>query len=74
MPLLEATYGSDRARLWLAYWRIFFMACEETFALDGGRLISWATTCSLAPERRDPRRPDGSHPSEPSFVLSDMAR
>lgn len=37
MPLLEATYGSDRARLWLAYWRIFFMACEETFALDGGR-------------------------------------
>ncbi len=37
MPLLEATYGRDRARLWFAYWRIFFMACEQTFALDSGR-------------------------------------
>ena len=37
MPLLEDTYGQDRARLWLAYWRIFFMACEQTFALDSGR-------------------------------------
>jgi cyclopropane-fatty-acyl-phospholipid synthase len=37
MPLLRGTYGPDRARLWLAYWRVFFMACEETFALDGGR-------------------------------------
>jgi cyclopropane-fatty-acyl-phospholipid synthase len=37
LPLLAATYGPDQARLWLAYWRIFFMACEETFALDAGR-------------------------------------
>ena len=37
IPVLEDTYGQDRARLWLAYWRIFFMACEETFALDSGR-------------------------------------
>ena len=37
LPLLAATYGHDRARLWFAYWRIFFMACEETFALDSGR-------------------------------------
>ena len=36
LPLLAATYGQDQARLWLAYWRIFFMACEETFALDSG--------------------------------------
>lgn len=36
MPILRATYGSERARLWFAYWRVFFMACEETFALDGG--------------------------------------
>lgn len=37
MPLLEATYGREHARLWLVYWRIFFMACEETFSLGGGR-------------------------------------
>lgn len=37
LPLLADTYGHDRARLWFAYWRIFFMACEETFALDSGR-------------------------------------
>lgn len=36
MPVLDATYGAGQARLWLAYWRIFFMACEETFALNGG--------------------------------------
>jgi cyclopropane-fatty-acyl-phospholipid synthase len=37
MPLLESTYGRRQARLWFAYWRIFFMACEETFALDSGQ-------------------------------------
>lgn len=37
MPLLVATYGRDRASLWLAYWRIFFIACGQTFALDAGR-------------------------------------
>jgi cyclopropane-fatty-acyl-phospholipid synthase len=36
MPLLERTYGPDRARLRLAHWRLFFMACEETFALAEG--------------------------------------
>ena len=37
MPLLQSIYGHDRARLWFSYWRIFFMACEQTFALDSGR-------------------------------------
>jgi cyclopropane-fatty-acyl-phospholipid synthase len=36
MPLMEATYGPGQARLWLAYWRVFFMSCEETFALASG--------------------------------------
>ncbi|MBN1321622.1 MAG: class I SAM-dependent methyltransferase [Thermoleophilia bacterium] len=36
-PLLESTYGRGKARLWLAYWRVFFIACEETFALGSGR-------------------------------------
>lgn len=37
LPLLAATYGADQARLWFAYWRIFFTACEETFALHSGQ-------------------------------------
>lgn len=37
MPLLRETYGLRDARLWFAYWRVFFMACEETFARAGGR-------------------------------------
>jgi len=37
IPVLENTYGRDRASLWLVYWRLFFMACAETFALAGGR-------------------------------------
>jgi cyclopropane-fatty-acyl-phospholipid synthase len=37
MPLLEATYGHERAGLWFAYWRVFFITCQETFALDSGR-------------------------------------
>ena len=37
MPVLQTVYGRERSRLWFAYWRVFFMACEETFALDSGR-------------------------------------
>ncbi len=37
LPLLENVYGPERARLWYVRWRIFFMACEETFALDSGQ-------------------------------------
>jgi len=37
MPLLDSTYGREKARLWLAYWRVFFIACEETFALGSRR-------------------------------------
>ena len=35
MPLLEATYGED-AGIWFQRWRIFFLACAELFAFDGG--------------------------------------
>jgi len=37
MPILEETYGKDQAERWRMRWRIFFMACEELFAYNGGR-------------------------------------
>jgi cyclopropane-fatty-acyl-phospholipid synthase len=37
MPVLESVYGRKRSRLSFRYWRIFFMACDETFALDSGQ-------------------------------------
>ena len=36
-PILEETYGRDQADRWRMRWRIFFMACEELFAYNGGR-------------------------------------
>jgi cyclopropane-fatty-acyl-phospholipid synthase len=36
MPILQKVYGSD-AGLWWMRWRVFFMACAELFAFDGGR-------------------------------------
>lgn len=36
-PLLSETYGPAAAARWHHRWRMFFMACEEMFAFDGGR-------------------------------------
>jgi cyclopropane-fatty-acyl-phospholipid synthase len=35
--LLAQTYGPDQATRWLVNWRLFFIACEETWALRQGR-------------------------------------
>ena len=35
VPLFRAVYGPDADR-WFHRWRIFFMACSELFALNGG--------------------------------------
>jgi cyclopropane-fatty-acyl-phospholipid synthase len=35
-PILAATYGEAAVTRWFAYWRIFFIACAELFAWDGG--------------------------------------
>jgi cyclopropane-fatty-acyl-phospholipid synthase len=37
MPVLAATYGEAHARRWWVYWRVFFMACAETWGYRGGR-------------------------------------
>jgi cyclopropane-fatty-acyl-phospholipid synthase len=36
-PVLAATYGAQQETTWLVNWRLFFMICEETWGLDGGR-------------------------------------
>lgn len=36
MPVLRDTYGDADAERWWMRWRMFFMACAELFAWDGG--------------------------------------
>jgi cyclopropane-fatty-acyl-phospholipid synthase len=35
LKILETCYGSE-AKLWLQRWRMFYMACSELFAYNGG--------------------------------------
>jgi cyclopropane-fatty-acyl-phospholipid synthase len=36
MPILENTYGKDKAVKWWVYWRLFYMACAELFNYNKG--------------------------------------
>jgi cyclopropane-fatty-acyl-phospholipid synthase len=36
MPLFETAYGKEDALKWWVYWRIFYMACAELWAFNGG--------------------------------------
>ena len=36
LPILAETYGAEDAQLWWMRWRLFFLACAETFGYDGG--------------------------------------
>ena len=36
-PILAATYGPGGVRRWRVNWRLFFIACAETFAYGGGQ-------------------------------------
>ena len=47
LPILAATYGAGRERLWFHRWRLFFLACEGLFGHDHGR--EWGVRhCRLA--------------------------
>lgn len=37
MPIMVETYGEDEARRWFNRWRVFFLACTETFGYRAGR-------------------------------------
>lgn len=49
--VLSGVYGDGRADLWIARWRLFFIACEELFAYRGGR--EWVVAHHLL----EPARP-----------------
>ena len=50
LAVLEETYGADEAETWLRRWRLFFLACSELFAFDGGN--EWFVQhVRLAPRR-----------------------
>ncbi|KAG9882105.1 hypothetical protein KCU94_g19523, partial [Aureobasidium melanogenum] len=35
-PHLEETYGKEKALTWFHRWQIFYLACAELFAYNGG--------------------------------------
>lgn len=35
-PHLEETYGKDKVAMWFNRWHIFYLACAELFAYEGG--------------------------------------
>ena len=35
-PHLEETYGENNIAMWFYRWQIFYMACAELFAFEGG--------------------------------------
>ena len=35
-PLFEEVYSAESAKKWWNYWRLFYIACEELFAIGGG--------------------------------------
>lgn len=55
-PHLTQTYGEENTQTWYSRWEIFYMACAELFAFDGGD--TWGVCHYLFSK---PERPHGSH-------------
>jgi cyclopropane fatty-acyl-phospholipid synthase-like methyltransferase len=52
MPILRATYGSDKATLWWMNWRMFYIACAVMFGFNKGQ--TWTVAHYLfEPSRAD---------------------
>ena len=50
LPILETSYGRDKAEIWLQRWRIFFMACAELWGFRAGQ--EWFVSHYLFQPRR----------------------
>jgi len=58
-PLLAQTYGAKAAAGWQVDWRLFLLACAETFAYDGGR--EWGVSHYLLAPSPEGVPPAGEH-------------
>jgi cyclopropane-fatty-acyl-phospholipid synthase len=62
-PILAATYGPEAEARWWADWRLFLLACAETFAFEGGR--EWGVSHYLLAPRSDRESGDGERVAKP---------
>ena len=52
-PHLEDTYGKENVATWFHRWQIFYMACAELFAYEGGDTWGVAHYLFSKPEHRE---------------------